>query len=59
MFIIVPTTPLDANTIRAIAESTNSMLKDQAAKQTARDTRTAGSRRHTPVGSRPVALPTS
>jgi len=36
MFILVPTTPLDANTIRFIAESTNAMLEARAAEQTAR-----------------------
>ncbi|RAX19092.1 MULTISPECIES: hypothetical protein [unclassified Actinomyces] len=57
MFILVPTTPLDANTIRSIAEATNAMLEEQENKRAARDARTGGSRRHSPVGTRPVALP--
>ena len=61
MFVLfpatVPTTPLDANTIRFIAESTNAMLAARAAQQAARGERGAGVRRHAPVGARPTALP--
>ncbi|WP_103061501.1 hypothetical protein [Actinomyces qiguomingii] len=57
MFALVPTTPLDANTIRFIAESTNAMLEARAAEQSARGERGAGARRHTPIGTRPTALP--
>ncbi|SHE24987.1 hypothetical protein [Actinomyces glycerinitolerans] len=59
MFVLVPTTPLDANTIRFIAESTNAMLEARAAEQTARGERGTGVRRHAPVGTRPTALPVS
>ncbi|RAX20740.1 MULTISPECIES: hypothetical protein [unclassified Actinomyces] len=57
MFVLVPTTPLDANTIRFIAESTNAMLEARAAEQTTRDERANGARRHAPIGARPTALP--
>ncbi|MBE6482834.1 MAG: hypothetical protein E7Z94_10790 [Actinomyces ruminicola] len=57
MFVIVPTTPLDASTIRFIAESTNAMLEARTAEQSARGERGTGVRRHTPIGARRTALP--
>ncbi|MDO4901637.1 hypothetical protein [Actinomyces sp.] len=61
MFVLlpatVPTTPLDASTIRFIAESTNAMLEARAAEQAARGERGAGARQHAPVGTRMTALP--
>ncbi|SDN42289.1 hypothetical protein SAMN05216355_103152 [Actinomyces ruminicola] len=59
MLTIVPTTTPEANTIRTIAEPTNTTLKDQAAKQTAHNAHAADSRLHTPLGARTVKLPLS